>query len=323
MLVVVETLLNVFFVLVLLVVAAIIAVFVAIIRWIAGTSHRYDRPQPLFPSHRWRGANEPPSLESVNQVAQSYGLIPDAYGWCGWSLVARDAGGEDNITRKVAATVDVADLKARRYIRGNPGSGLETSSFGVNQIVAGERGENLLAAAVMAGETRVISWWSLYGFDEYGQLSNSDIDCVLVGMKPDGRPVAWFVDAKAYKGGADTMYVNLDAWRLARISKTYRAFVAGANGQPWLTMSPNMWEQRERWTPLLNRMGVEAYWIVCVMAPGSQGTPDMSRAVWPGNVTTMDVPSLYHMIESMCVPSMVNMVPPELVALLDSHLKTM
>lgn len=182
-------------------------------------------------------------------------------------------------------------------------------------------GESLLARAIMAGRPRVLSWWSLYGFDECLRLSDSDIDCVLVGIRPDGRPVAWFVDAKRYKGGSDTSYVNVDAWHLARVSRARRAFVLDSAGRAWTSMSPNMWEQRERWQGLLARYGVVSYWVVCVTPPGGHGTPDMTTAVWPGGVTCMDIPSLRAMVDSVCVPDMFAAIPPGLVSLLDSHIK--
>lgn len=82
---------------------------------------------------------------------------------------------------------------------------------------------------------------------------------MLLGMRPNGRMVAWFIDAKCYKGGADTVYAQLGEWHLVRVSRIRRAFVADSAGKPWLMMSPNMWEQRERWAPLLKQYSIESY----------------------------------------------------------------
>ena len=135
----------------------------------------------------------------------------------------------------------------------------EASEFDERQIRAGEKGETILARAILGEHPPFLSWWSLYGFDEYGRLTVSDIDCVLLGMRPNGRMVAWFIDAKCYKGGADTVYAQLGECHLVRVSRIRRAFVADSAGKPWLTMSPNMWEQRERWAPLLKQYSIESY----------------------------------------------------------------
>lgn len=172
---------------------------------------------------------------------------------------------------------------------------------------AGGMGDNIRGVAATV---------DLNGLAAYGLVRG-----VLVGIRPDGRPVAWFVDAKRYKGGSDTSYVNVDAWHLARVSRARRAFVLDSEGRAWTSMSPNMWEQRERWQGLLARYGVVSYWVVCVTPPGGHGTPDMTTAVWPGGVTCMDIPSLRAMVDSVCVPDMFAAIPPGLVSLLDSHIK--
>lgn len=296
--------------------------FIPVIVIILQRRHNRKRAQGgVFVSHRSEYANMEPSPADVAPVAARYGIMPDARGWMGWRCVTHDAGGMGDNIRGVAATVDLNGLAAYGLVRGVPGSGLEDSSFTADQIGAGIWGESLLARAIMAGRPRVLSWWSLYGFDECLRLSDSDIDCVLVGIRPDGRPVAWFVDAKRYKGGSDTSYVNVDAWHLARVSRARRAFVLDSEGRAWTSMSPNMWEQRERWQGLLARYGVVSYWVVCVTPPGGHGTPDMTTAVWPGGVTCMDIPSLRAMVDSVCVPDMFAAIPPGLVSLLDSHIK--
>lgn len=90
----------------------------------------------------------------------------------------------------------------------------EASEFDERQIRAGEKGETILARAILGEHPPFLSRWSLYGFDEYGRLTVSDIDCVLLGMRPNGRMVAWFIDAKCYKGGADTVYAQLGEWHI-------------------------------------------------------------------------------------------------------------
>lgn len=131
----------------------------------------------------------------------------------------------------------------------------------------------------------------------------------------------WFLPALKYRASPPKRMVNVDAWHLARVSRARRAFVLDSEGRAWTSMSPNMWEQRERWQGLLARYGVVSYWVVCVTPPGGHGTPDMTTAVWPGGVTCMDIPSLRAMVDSVCVPDMFAAIPPGLVSLLDSHIK--
>lgn len=289
---------------------------------LSGRALHWLRTRPKFPSHRSQQAWEEPDPKLVSRVAKIFSIITDRHGWNGWQVVGRDASYQYSLLDIHSDCSDLRSLSNQGLLRGEPGLGLEEASeFDERQIRAGEKGETILARAILGEHPPFLSWWSLYGFDEYGRLTVSDIDCVLLGMRPNGRMVAWFIDAKCYKGGADTVYAQLGEWHLVRVSRIRRAFVADSTGKPWLTMSPNMWEQRERWAPLLKQYGIESYWMVCVTPPGDYGTPDMSAVTWPGGIATTDIPILRTMVYSQCSPGMLAYIPPAVIALFDNHLK--
>lgn len=266
---------------------------------------------------RLRNTSEPTAKATAN-VATRCGIRPDPLGWMGWATVTRDTGGMPDPLMDIIEESPYVDTGW--HMRGNPGVGLESSDFDQNAVDAGEYGERVLAGAVRSIQPPVLSWWSLYGMDEHGNLTDADIDCILMGLKPDGRPVAWFVDAKRYKGGSDTSYVNVDENKLVRISRSQRAFVIGSDGLPWIRMTDNMAVQRQHWSRLLRSFNVESYWVVCAI-PGSDGAPDMRSAVWPGGITCMDMQSLLAHVNATCVPGGEAMLPPRLVAEIDTRLK--
>lgn len=126
---------------------------------------------------------------------------------------------------------------------------MDYSAFGNTAVQAGQQGESALARIIAYMRLNVISFWSLYGLNENRQPINADIDCVLVGIDPQQQVHAWFVDAKNYKGGSDTKYVNLDPRNLVRMSISRRALVKGSDGTPVVKMSENMATQRDNWRP--------------------------------------------------------------------------
>ncbi|PLS29169.1 hypothetical protein [Bifidobacterium parmae] len=284
-----------------------------------GIGHTIRRHMPVrFRNMPERTEPAEPTANAVANVAARCGIQPDPLGWMGWATVTRDMGGmPDPIMPSIKAS---AYVDTGWHMRGTPGVGLEGSGFDRNAVSAGEYGERMLAGAIRAVQPPVLSWWSLYGMDQYGDPTDKDIDCILMGLKPDGRPVAWFVDAKRYKGGSDTSYVNVDAGNLVRISRSQRAFIIGSDGEPWMRMSDNMAVQQRNWARLLRRFNVESYWVVCPI-PGPNGAPDLRSAVWPGGVTCMDMQSLLAHVNATCVPGGEAMLPPLLVAEIDRRLK--
>ena len=169
-------------------------------------------------------------------------------------------------------------------------------------------------------QLNVISFWSLYGLNENRQPINADIDCVLVGIDPQQQVHAWFVDAKNYKGGSDTKYVNLDPRNLVRMSISRRALIKGSDGTPVVKMSENMATQRDNWASTLETYHVAAQWMVCMVPGGHNGNPDVSEAAWPGNVRVVTPGQLVAEIQSLSLLPVDN-IPPRVVRLFTSAVK--
>ncbi|WP_190972535.1 hypothetical protein [Bifidobacterium myosotis] len=261
-----------------------------------------------------------PDPAGADAVARMFALDRDDAGWRGWRVADRDAGGPDDPLMAVARMADPTPLERAGRIRGRAGAGLETSGFDADRIAAGGAGERNLGLMVMGANPPVVSWWSLYGMDADGGRSDADIDAVFVGVRPDGRHIAWFVDAKAYKGGADTAYANADDRHLLRVSRRRHALVTGADGRPWIALSPNMAIQRERWEPVLERLGVESRWLVCMTPAGRTGTPDVTAAVWPGGIRCTAAGPLLDDIRAAGLADPAG-IRPDVIRLFDARLK--
>ena len=243
---------------------------------------RYDTSDSTRPSD-----TATPTREQFNALGQRYGLVAamqNEQQYHGWYMADSDNGGEPDSLYENSRNIDLSQLHASGLLYGNPGSGLNASDFGSDAVTSGQRGELGLARIIAHEQLPVLSFWSLYGMDDQGRCINADIDCVLLGIDADRRVHAWFVDAKNYKGGSDTSYVNVNERCLARISRSRRAFVKGSDGKPYITMSRNMAMQRERWQATLTRQRVDARWMVCMVPGGRNGTPDVSDAKWVGGI---------------------------------------
>lgn len=99
----------------------------------------------------------------------------------------------------------------------------------------------------------------------------------------------WFVDAKNYKGGSDTKYVNAGhddkgLNMIVRISKSQHALVSGKDGRPYLATSENMAVQSGNWSrvPAIAKANRTSY--VCMVPTGKDGCPDVDGLVWTGGV---------------------------------------
>mgnify|MGYP006936099411 FL=1 len=131
---------------------------------------------------------------------------------------------------------------------------------------------------------------------------------MLIGLDRNGIVRRWFVDAKNYKGGADTRYVNTEPGVIARVSVGQHAFIAGVNGHPDLRVSRNMAHQRAMWSDSLP--GMQDEWVVC-MTGGQHGTPDVTGLLWPGGIRVVTVEQLldeirsYRLAYPACLCSMV------------------
>lgn len=238
----------------------------------------------------------------------------------GWFMIDHDNGGSPDPLYEASLNANLQQERQLGKLYGDPGSGLDYSAFGNTAVQAGQQGESALARIIAYMRLNVISFWSLYGLNENRQPINADIDCVLVGIDPQQQVHAWFVDAKNYKGGSDTKYVNLDPRNLVRMSISRRALVKGSDGTPVVKMSENMATQRDNWASTLETYHVAAQWMVCMVPGGHNGNPDVSEAVWPGNVRVVTPGQLVAEIQSLSLLPVDN-IPPRVVRLFTSAVK--
>lgn len=238
----------------------------------------------------------------LNRLAPRYGLVAamsneDSY--YGWFVIDHDNGGSPDPLYEASLNANLQQERQLGKLYGDPGSGLDYSAFGNTAVQAGQQGESALARIIAYMRLNVISFWSLYGLNENRQPINADIDCVLVGIDPQQQVHAWFVDAKNYKGGSDTKYVNLDPRNLVRMSISRRALIKGSDGTPVVKMSENMATQRDNWASTLETYHVAAQWMVCMTPAGHNGTPDVSEATWPGGIRVVTPEQLVAEIRSV------------------------
>lgn len=231
--------------------------------------------------------NNPSYSGSLEAVGKKYGLIAAMQGESeceGWYLIDHDNSGDPDPLLEASRNVDLEHERECGYLYGDPGSGLDSSSFDDTAVQSGQRGESNLAKIISYSKLEVISFWSLYGLNEERKPINADIDCVLAGIDSQHQVHAWFVDAKNYKGGSDTKYVNMDVKTLVRFSISQRALIKGADGKPYIHLTKNMAMQKANWQSTLTSYHIQAEWLICMTPAGHNGTPDVSEVTWPGGI---------------------------------------
>lgn len=259
-------------------------------------SHDDGEPQPTSNSLIMDTQTE------LNRLAPRYGLVAamsneDSY--YGWFMIDHDNGGSPDPLYEASLNANLQQERQLGKLYGDPGSGLDYSAFGNTAVQAGQQGESALARIIAYMQLNVISFWSLYGLNENRQPINADIDCVLVGIDPQQQVHAWFVDAKNYKGGADTKYVNMDVKTLVRFSISQRALIKGADGKPYIHLTRNMAQQKANWHSTVAGFQIKDEWLVCMTPAGHNGTPDVSEATWPGGIRAVTPEQLVAEIRSV------------------------
>lgn len=195
------------------------------------------------PTLQKRKTDEQDISRLIEQTANIFNLLPaepDQPNYHGYKLVDRDNGGTPDPLWRTVDPQDVQLARSQSRLYGNPGGGLSQSNFTANEIQSGQKGEQVLASMIAANCPNVVSFWSLHGLDERHRFTDADIDCVIAGQDKQGRTHLWFVDAKNYKGNADTAYRNISQNQLVRISVSQRAFETGMDGRPDLELSANV-----------------------------------------------------------------------------------
>lgn len=259
-------------------------------------SHDDGEPQPTSNSLIMDTQTE------LNRLAPRYGLVAamsneDSY--YGWFMIDHDNGGPPDPLYEASLNANLQQERQLGKLYGDPGSGLDYSAFGNTAVQAGQQGESALARIIAYMQLNVISFWSLYGLNENRQPINADIDCVLVGIDPQHQVHAWFVDAKNYKGGSDTKYVNMDVKTLVRFSISQRALIKGTDGKPYIHLTRNMAKQKANWQSTLTSYHIQSEWLVCMTPAGHNGTPDVSEATWPGGIRVVTPEQLVAEIRSV------------------------
>lgn len=259
-------------------------------------SHDDGEPQPTSNSLIMDTQTE------LNRLAPRYGLVAamsneDSY--YGWFMIDHDNGGSPDPLYEASLNANLQQERQLGKLYGDPGSGLDYSAFGNTAVQAGQQGESALARIIAYMQLNVISFWSLYGLNENRQPINADIDCVLVGIDPQHQVHAWFVDAKNYKGGSDTKYVNMDVKTLVRFSISQRALIKGTDGKPYIHLTWNMAKQKANWQSTLTSYHIQSEWLVCMTPAGHNGTPDVSEATWPGGIRVVTPEQLVAEIRSV------------------------
>ncbi|PWG59086.1 hypothetical protein [Bifidobacterium catulorum] len=264
----------------------------------------------------------------LSQLAQRYSIPQcedQTSSWRGYPIVDSDVPGVSSRLWESGKNVSLGDLRDGYRMYGIPGVGLESSNFGRGRIKSGEEGEIALAKTVGL-VPNVISFWSLYGLDENLHDVDADIDGIVVGLGLDDRLHVWFVDAKNYKGGSDTVYTSITEGELLRLSVAQHAFVRGVNGRPEMPMSENMGRQRPLWNDLMRReLGyimwkADVQWRVCLTG-GSHGSPQVDDLLWPGKVPAVNDEQLIDEIAACGPYKDISQIPIELITFLRGRLK--
>lgn len=261
--------------------------------------------------------------QSVGQIAAVFNLLPEAPGlpnYHGYKLVNEDNGGSPDLLWHTVNPQNIQLAKTQSRLYGNPGGGLSQSNFTANEIQSGQKGEQVLASMIAANCPNVVSFWSLYGLNEQRGFTNADIDCVIVGQDMQGVTHLWFVDAKNYKGNADTAYRNRTENQLLRICISQRAFENGVDGRPDLKLSANMDWQRNMWAFMFLNKPVEVEWLVCMVPTSDKGVPDVNGVTWPGNIPCVTPEELVGRVNAVGLDSVQN-IPLDWLDTFKKHLK--
>lgn len=247
--------------------------------------------------------------QTIDQIGSVFNLIkaePGQPNYHGYRLVNDDNGGQPDTLWNTMTPTNIQQARNQFRLYGNPGGGLSQSDFSKNEIQSGQKGEQILANMITGNCLNVVSFWSLHGLDKQRRFTDADIDCVIAGQDMQGKTHLWFVDAKNYKGNADTAYRNLTSDQLLRISIGQHAFETGVDGRPDLKLSSNMNWQRDMWASVFHGKPVEVEWLVCMVPTSDKGVPDVNGVMWPGNIPCVTPEELVRRVNAVGLDSVQN-----------------
>lgn len=181
------------------------------------------------------------------------------------------------------------ELKKTCLLYGNPGIGLQGSSFSKGNINAGAEGELNFAKVLQKHDylDKFASFWSVQYLEEgYVQantnidVSGADIDSILIT-----KDTIYLIDVKFYSQGNIT-------WHTLSSGNQIQA-IDNATGK-WFdeprSMSENMMHATEHIKNMIKKLGFN-YKVqpFVVMMPTSRGMGKIENVYWPGNVKCMTV----------------------------------
>lgn len=256
-----------------------------------------------------RQRNTEQAERTIIQMGENFNMTKAEDGqpnYHGYKLVDEDNGGRANPLWNTLNPLNIQQARNQYRLYGEPGGGLSQSDFSANEIQSGQKGEQVLANMITGNCPNVVSFWSLHGLDDQHRPTNSDIDCVIAGQDKQGNTHIWFVDAKNYKGNADTAYRNVAPNQLVRLCISQRAFEKGVDGRPDLELSSNMDWQRKTWASMFLGKPVVVEWLVCMVPTSDKGVPNVDGVTWPGNIPCVTPEELVRRVNAVGLDSVQN-----------------
>lgn len=265
------------------------------------------------------------SLDSIIREYQIQPAQPGEPAYRGYAAVTHDGEGTPDPLFTASAKSRWESLAKKGLSYGTPGVGLGSADFGqYNKI--GARGEKALSKIMTFEHLPVVCFWSLYGLDRNLKRIDADIDSVFAGIDRSGTVHLWFVDAKNYMGGSDTVYLPSDEQnRLLRVSVSKHAFYVDKNGDASLPQSTQMAFQLDNWQNEWNRTpglpAVATHWRICSVPTGQNGTPVFHESLkWPGGIKAVTVQQLVDEIRNTDLLHPAN-IPLPVIELLKTMVK--
>lgn len=258
---------------------------------------------------RERQRNAEQAAQSIVKISETFNMAKADDGqpnYHGYKLVDEDNGGQADPLWNTLNESNIQQAQKQYRLYGKPGVGLTRSDFSSDKVWSGLAGERILANMISGNCPNVISFWSLHGLNDQHRPTDSDIDCAIVGQDRQGNTRIWFVDAKNYKGNADTAYRNIAPNQLVRLCISQRAFENGVDGRPDLELSSNMDWQRKTWAPMFLNKPVIVEWLVCMVPTSDKGVPNVDGVTWPGNIPCVTPEELVRRVNAVDLDSVQN-----------------
>lgn len=253
--------------------------------------------------------NAEQAAQAIVKIGETFHLAKADAGqpnYHGYKLVDEDNGGQADPLWNTLNESNIQQAQKQYRLYGKPGIGLTQSNFSSDKVWSGLAGERILANMISGNCPNVISFWSLHGLNDRHRPTDSDIDCAIVGQDRQGNTRIWFVDAKNYKGNADTAYRNVAPNQLVRLCISQRAFENGVDGRPDLGLSSNMDWQRKTWAPMFLNKPVVVEWLVCMVPTSDKGVPNVDGVTWPGGIACVTPEELVRRVNAVDLDSVQN-----------------